>query len=664
MKQYWATLPPDELDNVLADKVKRYNRYLEDEGFLDIWDESLDLYYGKQVSDSTSESKKVNFVGDDGELTAFGVNRYRNNIRHVLALATSQKPSYDCKAKNTDIDSQNEARLGNVVINDYMQEKRIGRAIRGAAERGLVYNRGHVYEPWEPSSGRPHTTQVVEQQDGTQVEKVVYEGDIEAYAKSPVDVISDPDVRDDKQHKWRIVRMWENRWDLAAKHPKFSEDIINIGSRDELGVRNGEGFRDITRLEGDGESDIIAVYYFYHMRSDAIPSGRCMKFLSNGQWIFDGAMPFRNIPVRTVKPGEVFDTAEGYTEAHDLIALQMVLNTLHSSSFSNQQATAVQMLWLPDGCNVSNSQIKGLAVLKGGHPDAAPRGINLTNTPAEIFKTRDEIKNEMREILGLNSAITGDPGTAKSGIAIAKMQAMAIQYSSTLQASIAECQEDVGTDTLHLLQDFAATERVASAVGKLNRTALKSWSKDKIANLDRVTVDLGNPMSNTMTGRMEMAADLLAKGKIDAREYIQILQTGNLETAIQSEDSEKYLIQQENEDMLDGKPVKAITGDAHLLHGKEHKVLANDPEIRRLVALGDQKATQLLQNVLNHIKEHEMLWMGQNPYYGMLSGEPPPPPPPMPPPMDPNAPPPPPGAPGEAPPPPPPEALPPPPMTA
>jgi hypothetical protein len=82
---------------------------------------------------------------------------------------------------------------------------------------------------------------------------------------------------------------------------------------------------------------------------------------------------------------------------------------------------------------------------------------------------------------------------------------------------------------------------------------------------------------------------------------------------------------------MEGKPVKAVVGDAHLLHGQEHLTVINDPLIRELAAQGDQQALAIVSAVTMHLQEHDMLWNTQTPFFTAISGEPPaPPPPPMP----------------------------------
>jgi hypothetical protein len=297
---------------------------------------------------------------------------------------------------------------------------------------------------------------------------------------------------------------------------------------------------------------------------------------------------------------------------------------------------------MPDGCELAPIQIgNGLAVLKGGPPGSQPVPIQLTATPAELFTNIRGLEAVMEKLIGVNAVVRGDPDhNLKSGVALARLQAMAIQYSSSFQKAWAELLEDCGTFLLELLQDFAKTERMVSLAGKHNKGAMQAFTGDDLLEIDRVAVDLGNPMQNTSAGRIEMAESLLGKGAIDAKEYVQVATTGNLEAATESEQSQKELIRKENEALMEGKPVKAIVGDAHILHSQEHMTVINDPMIRELAAQGDEQALGIVEAVTRHIEDHKQLHATQDPFWTMLTGEPPPPPPPMGPPMgDMNAPP-------------------------
>jgi hypothetical protein len=662
LKTYFANLPSDEIVDALIEKQKQFNNYINRKGLRRRWQTSYDMYYGRHFGEGSEEGTSgVELVGEDGELTAFGVNHYRNLVQHILALTCSQNPTADPKAKNSDLESLQQTRLASNIIDHYRTEKRMSRHMVSGAERSLVMSKGFIYAFWNTSLGKPLVPQIVVDKDGQPllddngepVEKILHEGDADFTALSPFDVAYDTHITDWTKNKWVNLKPFkENKWDLAAKYPEHAEQIVGLTGSDEIAEETGNK-KAVADKDEDSESDLVPVYEFYHLRTPSCPNGRYVKYLSSGIVLYDGPMQYPKLPVFRITPGEQFDSAEGYTPAYDLIVLQQVLNVLYSIPFTNQQALGVQMLWLPEGVDLADSSFKGLAILKGGAMGSEPKGINLTSTAAEVFKNIEVVEGAQEKLSGINSTVRGDPEhNLKSSVALGRMQAIAIQFASGFQRSWAELNEDVYTFLFDLIKLFAKTEKLIALGGKHNKGAMASFNQDKVNQIERVSVDLGNALARTAAGRMEMADKFYEKGDISAKQWMQVASTGQIDTIFESEESELELIRKENESLLEGKPVKALVGDAHILHGREHKTVINDPFIRDLAAKGDARALAIVEAVTMHIQEHETLRMTQTPFFGEISGEPPPPMPPMPPPMpgpggpmpppqDPNAPPPP-----------------------
>jgi hypothetical protein len=160
--------------------------------------------------------------------------------------------------------------------------------------------------------------------------------------------------------------------------------------------------------------------------------------------------------------------------------------------------------------------------------------------------------------------------------------------------------------------------------GKRNRGYMSAFKKEDIANVDRVKVDIGNPLMNTIGGRLQIADNMLDKGLVKTpQEYITVLETGNIEPMLEGMESELSLIREENDELRDGKPVQAVVFDSHLLHMQEHRQLFADPSLRNNP---DQ-----LKAAFDHYQQHLNLYKNQDPLFAMIAGEPPapqaPPPP-------------------------------------
>jgi hypothetical protein len=639
--EYFATLDQDSLVQELCERINNWNRYIQRQGLANKWRKSYDMYFGKHLGeDGATGTSNVELAGDDGELTAIGVNHFRNLIKHVLAITTDQKPAYDPRATNTDLESMQQAELAKNILDFYLVEKRMFRDMKLAAERAIALSKGYVYMRWDPALGKQFGVQPVSGPDGQPVMdsdgqpqmKVLYEGDAAVDAASPWDVMYDYRVRQYKNHKWNVIRTYRNKFDLAARYPALADKIVQLDGNDMLMSTAVMPFTPLD-TEEDAACDIIPVYEFYHLRTDAVPNGRYTLFLTPEIIPYDGPYQYRDrLPIFRITPGEIFETGEGYTDAFDILVLQQVYDVLVSTAFTNQQAFGTQAIWFPDGVNVSAEQLgKGLAVLKGGQPNMKPEVLQLCATPKEIFENQALIESMMEKLMGVNSVVRGDPGHGlKSGVALGRLQALAIQYSSNFQQSWGELQEDCGTFLLNILQDFAKTDRMVAIAGKTNKGAMAAFNGDKINQIQRVVIDLGNPLSRTVAGRMDMADTLLGKGLIkDGRAYINLIETGQFDQALEGEEAREMLVRKENEDLRDGKPVMAMVGDPHLFHIQEHLAVLADPMIRGAQAQGDPLAMKITQATTNHMQEHYDIYHKQDPVWSTVVGEPPAPPPPM-----------------------------------
>jgi hypothetical protein len=226
--------------------------------------------------------------------------------------------------------------------------------------------------------------------------------------------------------------------------------------------------------------------------------------------------------------------------------------------------------------------------------------LQLTSTPAEIFNFIEGIKADMETLIGVNSVARGNPeSNLKSGAALALIQSLAIQFAQGLQQSYAQLLEDVGTSVIHILQDYAATPRVALIAGKANKSYLKEFKSDDLMNISRVVVDMGNPVMRTTAGRVNLAEQLLQNGLVQTpQQYLEVLTSGKLEPIYESEQAELLLIRSENEQMQEGIQPAVLRTDNHPLHIKEHLVVLSAPKSRA--------NPTIVNAALSHIQQHEL----------------------------------------------------------
>ncbi len=615
---YFAAQEPEKVAAAVLNKANFFMNSLDTTGQVARMSDSYKFYHGIFFG---GEGHRIVYGGDQGEITHLAVNHFRNIAKHMHVMVTANRPAMTARATNTDYKSIVQTNLANSLLEYYMREKRLEKYLNTAVECSIVLGAGYIKMEWNATSG-----EIWDYLD----DQPIFEGDVEFSNLTPFDVMFDG-TKDNAKHDWVVCRTFKNKYDLAAKYPELADKIVGLPTRTDLYRVRFDGV--ITREE---TSD-VPVYEFYHKKTDSMPEGRFLQFLSDDIVTFDGEMPYRDLPLYRIVPSDILGTAFAYTPMFDLIPLQEAINSLYSSVLTNQTAFAVQNVLVPENSNVVASQLGGgLNVIEYNAQAGKPEALNLTATPPEVFNFIKQLIQEMETISGVNSVARGNPeANLRSGNAMALIQSMALQFISGLQQSYVHLVEDVGTGLINMLKDFAQTPRVAAIVGKNNRAYLKEFKGSDLEFVNRVLVDLGNPLSQTKAGRVEMANNLMQYSEITPEQYFMVLKTGNLDTMTEGVDKELILVKGENEAMVSGEDVMATDIDEHILHIKEHRTVLADPDLR--------KDPELVTRVLSHINEHIDALKQVDPSLLMILGQQPiqaPPPPPqdpaqMPPPVDP-----------------------------
>lgn len=601
-EEYFAAKDAEDTARIVLRKADRWFHALDVNGYLDKLKEAWSAYHGAYYTDVGS-GHQITFSGEQGELTNLPVNHYRNICRHILTMVTANRPSMEARATNTDYKSLVQTKLANGLLDYYMREKRLEDFLYRAIEYAIVFGSGYIKMEWNSTSGEMYDY-------NEETDTRIYEGDVQFNNLSPFDVVFDSTKEDPSQHEWVLCRTFKNRFDLAAKYPEKADDILKMETKDEKERYDFNGaFYD--------ETDDIAVYEFYHKRTESMPEGRYVLFVDSNVVLSDNAMPYRDLPVYRVSPADILGTPYGYSDTFDVLPIQDAINSMYSAVLSNQNAFAVQNVISPRGADITAEQVSGSLNFIEYNPvnGVKPEALNLLQTAPETYEFISLLERTAETISGVNSVSRGNPESSlKSGNALALVQSMSLQFVSGLQQSYVKMVEDVGTGLINMLKDFAAVPRVAMIVGESNRSYMKEFNGDDLSSVNRVIVDFGNPLAKTTAGKVQMADQLLQMGLIKTPEqYISVMNTGKLETMTDGIDRQLLLTRSENEKMLIGETVTAVATESHALHVKEHGDMLADPDLKN--------DPQLVQRVLNHIQEHLELLRNTDPELLKIRGE-------------------------------------------
>jgi hypothetical protein len=580
--KYFAAREDKDAAKILLEKATDWTNILTSNGYLEKLKSCLGAYHGAYFNDSHT----ISFAGEQGELAQLPVNHVRNLAQHMLVMTTASRPQMEARAANSDYKSAAQVTLANGLLDYYMREKRLERYINSAVEQSIVLGSGYVKVEWDATAGK-----VVEEDE--ELGEKIYEGDLKFTNLSPFDVVFDVN-REDSDHDWILVRTYKNKFDLAAKYPEYEEKILALDVKNGTNSYSSQIFRKV-------QSDQVEVWTMYHKRSESIPGGRELVFLSDEIILSDTVLQYRRIPIFRMSPNTILGTAFGYSNLFDLLPLQEGINHLYSSIMSNNMAFATQNLFVESGSNIDITNLGGgLNIIQGSKQ---PVPLNLLGTSPETFQFLSILEGKMEQLSGINGVTRGTPDPAanlRSGTSLALVQSMAIQFQNGLQQQYVSLIEDLGVAILEILQDNASSPRVASIVGVNNKQYIVEFKGSDISDINRVIVDVGNPLARTTAGRVQMAEQMMQMKpeEFSFQQYIQVINTGRIDGMTSKIIDQENLIQQENESLTNGKSVKAMVWDDHKEHILHHRNVLNDLEIRT----DDARASVVYDHLMEHIE--------------------------------------------------------------
>lgn len=592
---YFAALPIDELLPYLNSKITDFYDFAFKYKFLDKWKRSYLAYYG--MSQSGTDSSKLNQAGVNGEEYILKVNDFRSLLQGLLTMTTSQRPALEPKAMNTDSKSMNQTILARTVLDYYMAEKHLEETLKDAVEMSLFGGDSCLVLDWNATAGQIYSVGP-NKQDPVTGEEIpnsgdpIYDGDLEFKAYHAIDCIREC-WSENATRKWWIIREFENKYDLAAKYKDQADQIIAISDQSDF----MKSYSNIN-YSAKTDSDYIPVFKFYHEPTEALPNGRLVKFIGLDISLSDGSLPYKNMPVYPMMPMSWFGTPFGYTVAYDLMGIQTNLDALNSIVATNQMNYGIQNILLPRGGEYNVFALaQGLNGIDYDPKIGEPKPLNLLQTPEEIIKNIERLEIKQQKLSGQNDASRGNVDRDMSGAALALLASQAVQFNGGLQQSYNFLLESVGTGVIEILQMYATTPRIASISGKSNRARVKEFMGQDLDGINRVGVEQVNPVSKTAAGRLSMAQDML-KGQLIAtpQHYFEVLTTGTIDSLYEHEMSQILMIRSENEDLIDGKAPTAVVTDKHKLHIQEHSTVLDSPEARQ-----DPK---IIQAVVAHMQQH------------------------------------------------------------
>jgi hypothetical protein len=564
-RTYFAAATAKDIGERLIQKIERND---ENEFVSQIRNRLHDAwryYYGYDPSGLHATSG-ISRGGSQGELAEVRINHSRALVNTLVNLIVAPKIVWTPKATNIDYDSVKQLEVASSVLEYYWHERFISQYAVRAVEEAVAFTEGFILKEWDPEAGEPLS--VDPETIGTPNPRIIKTGDLRFTNISTWNVIRDSNKSSWAELDWVIVRVYRNKWDLAARYPQCREDILSVSEDVTLNSP-------VYPVKID-QTDDIPVYLFFHKRTPVLPVGREVILLQNKKVLKDGPLSYDDIPLYRVAPAELIGTPYGYSPYLEIMGIQELIDSLSSSAATNLTTFGTQNIILPHGTEWSVDQLAGGMRAFYCDPNGnKPEALQLAKTPNELYQYIETLKKDQELLFGLNSVVRGQADSDKfSGSALALLQSQAQQQSSNLSGNYLRMVQSLGQGVIDTFKRRASAPRKIALVGKQNSFLIQEeeFSQKTFERIKSVTVDIGNPLSQTPAGRVEMAKELMQMGLVTTPEqYEQVLTTGKVDPLTNGLKNELINILSENQDISNGVTPAAMLHDNHMLHGREHR---------------------------------------------------------------------------------------------
>lgn len=597
---YWCAEPNSKraAANTL-ERILRYREWLKLTGRAQRMRRGFNTMYGRSP-DGAGDTSQTSSSGDQGEYVDVTLNNFATLVTQSVVRTTANKPAFKSIATNSDSKSMMQTNFAQGLLEYYTNTYSIADRDWEMVEIGAITHEGWEIFSWDTTAGKNLTD--------FSDEAAVKEGDINVHATTPFRVAYDPDAENIDALKWVAFKRRYNRFDLAAsaKDPETAQKLRSMqqpaqwtDTDDDLDLG---GLRDYATTS----ADLVWVWELRHLPTDALPNGRLLRFVTAECVLFDSieetedaqGQPVINdhgypydkdeLHAHRYCPANVIGSIAGHAPSSDLLGLQELKDTVATQAASAANAGGIGNMWSPLGDKPVVSSIVGaMNFLQSKTQPVMIQGPELS---PQIPAFDAMLDAAMQGRMGESDVSMGNVPKGMPGNLAALLEAKTVQYNSRGQASYAHVLERSRTGLLKMLKRFAKSPRIAVLGGVAEGYEFREWTAEDLSGVDRFVVEAVNPLTQTYSGKMDAAKELLDHGLVtDAKQFLLLRETGRLEPLLESEQAQRMGVRKETEMLRAGIGLAPIdpgaSFDASDKAGKPMPVFQDDgqPHIRPLI---------------------------------------------------------------------------------
>lgn len=583
--------------------------------------ENIELYKG--VQDNRREAKPRTMEPEVApnyrrRREKLQVNYMFDMTENQIARITRYKPAIAVLPTTDDFLSKLGAPIAKMVIDNVWYDNSVDELLREFHRRRKVCGESFIYVKWDEHKGDIHPAQQQANESGTQLPMLDERGNPVVDENNQPKMISDPvhigdvayekimtqNVFWDPQYSWEetpwvLIRRKRDVDVLRAEYPGVAQKIVAT-TDDTIEQPHTKEF--LNRSQ---------VWELIHKPTRFMPKG-FMCLLTPTAMLEKGDFKYEHKMMPLIRGTDIDapdETPRGISNYVNTKGLQYQYNNLSTMILQNQALMSYPKWMMPKGACKIESLGNDRTVVQFTGP-TAPALVQSSPTPGEVFKFREGLLAEMRQLNGGN---TTDRGTPPPGItAGVALQFLSEQEQERFNVDVAKHNRAVvqlAQLTIQTAGQFYDDDdgRLVKVIGKDNAINSKDYKMEYLTQTYDIRIQNSNALPESKAARTQTIIDLNTEfpGMFSNEQVIELLDLGETQKFTDLATAAVRSAEAENEALQSGEQVpEPVAFEYHIQHWRVH--------VQQTQMHSFKTSPQTVQQgFINHILGTEMLMCEQ-----------------------------------------------------
>jgi hypothetical protein len=553
------------------------------------------------------------------KINKFIVNHLHDMTETRISQLSRLKPSVNIMPTNDEYEDRNAAKAVKYLIDHIWYINNIEELRAKMLRNAFIFGESFCFVNWNKDKGDLHPLYVKARDLGISLDFIDKNGNKILDAQGvplkidPSKPIHVGDVEYEIEVPWRVYLQRQKSFDKVEYC--FRTKVEATETLKKMYPTKADKLKrtaDVKAFDSDDLTEHFleeeTVYYeFFHKKTKYCPQGYYVKFTDDCILEMD-ILRFShgNLPLVRITDMDVPEQLNGISQYEMVRPIQNMHDNLSTLLAKNIYMMGHAKWVMPRGaCKIESLGNDNTIVQYQG--PVPPQMLQTQPNPPEAYNFRDQLRNEMGQIYGIQGVSRGTPPKGiTAAVALQFLNEQEQERNSTTVIKHNEMIKELAKMTISVAGDYYEPDdgRMVRIVGKNNKYAIRHFDTANLSKNYDIRLELGSGLPESKAGKVQRVIELMQMkpNLLSDERWLDLLDLGNTDKMNSLLTVSVRAAESETEDIMAGRPV----GDPeefedHIIHWKVHSKAMQERTFK------EECPVEYREEMMEHIAIHEFL---------------------------------------------------------